>query len=291
MNIMGNIKEALIYPSKDWNKVVTLGVFFFLLGIISLIDMLVNVASVFNPMILSANVAASFIGTLVGLNPALITGDIVGGVTLFGLICDIITFVIVIFILGFVVDIMRNTIAGIDSNILNFNFTKSFKDGLKVLVVSIIYNIIPAIITFILGYFTVITPMVSYINNHAHDVVSTSIPTLVSYNLFIVGSISYILTIIASIFLIAALARLSETDNIKEVINIKGVFNKIREIGWGNYIVFLIVLGIILIIATAIIAVFAIIPFIGIFIAGLLFCPYLVIFVSRAIGITYRRSL
>ncbi|MDR0900139.1 MAG: DUF4013 domain-containing protein, partial [Methanobrevibacter sp.] len=104
----------------------------------------------------------------------------------------------------------------------------------------------------------------------------------------IVGTVLYV---IFSILLLVARAKLAETGSLGEAINIVDVFNKIGEIGWGNFIRWLIIYAIIVcLISIVFAAVFTLVPIIGIILAMLVISPFADIFASRALGLIYNEA-
>ena len=67
-----------------------------------------------------------------------------------GFIFGIISMIIFIMIYGYSLDIKRNTIHGINE-LPKLNFTKNLVDGVKTIFVTIVYTIIPLIITLIIA--------------------------------------------------------------------------------------------------------------------------------------------
>ena len=156
---------------------------------------------------------------------------------------------------------MRNTFNN-SNNVPMIDLQINFVDGIKYSIISIVYSVIPVIIALIMGIFTgiystidkILTTVVqsSVATNATPDVIIQAIPQdlLVSFgmNILIIMFVFIILSIIAAILLAIAEARFAETGNILSAFDIKAIFDKISSIGWGNYIVFLISLAIVLIV-------------------------------------------
>jgi hypothetical protein len=85
-------------------------------------------------------------------------------------------------------------------------------------------------------------------------------------------------------------ARLAETDNIIEAINVFKVIEKISSIGWANYILFIILLFILTFVVGLIMGVVTLIPYIGAIIANGVCGSFLSIVLARAIGLIYIES-
>lgn len=160
------------------------------------------------------------LGFLVGLVLVLTgTGGFVSGAFNFeaGIIVGIIGIIIVIclylLMLGFSLDVIK---LGIDrsANAPVIDFTKQVSNGFKYIIVSIVYFIIPTIITAILG--------------------------IILQN-WIAIAIGVIFFIIFAFALAMAECRLAETDDLGYALNIMGSFADMSEIGVGKVIITLIV--------------------------------------------------
>lgn len=145
-------------------------------------------------------------------------------------------------------------------------------DGIKALIISIVYFIIPIIVTLI---FAVITGAIGAGLNQM----------MVSLGVFAV--IAVIVFMFFAIFEIVALARFADTGELGEALNIGEVIEDVKRIGIGRIILFVIVSVIIIIIASLIVSILGIIPFIGVLIAQLVIGAFITLFYSRAIGLLY----
>ena len=278
MEVIELFKDSLKYPTKDWNKVLILGILFLIVGISNILQ---NNSQFFND------------------NPV---------ISIIILVFALISMITYFIISGYSLNITRKTIA-LEEEIPNLEWSKNIIDGLKVFVIEIVYLIIPFIITFITAYFTgalnYLIQIVSYAIIHG---TAATIPQSLLLNalssFMIVILVGIILFIIFYLLSIIAVARLAENDSLVAALNMKDTFNKIGEIGWGNYIIwFILFIAICIGIAIILIIVFSILIFIigmvaGIVIASiiismltnLLFSPYITMFSSRAVGLLYNES-
>lgn len=181
----------------------------------------------------------------------------------------------------------------------------NFINGIKLLLVSIIYIIIYAIILFVVGYATggleALSMAQTAIANTAGAVnvtaIINSIPTNDFVSLGITAIIGLILAIIFGIFLNISQCRLAKNDKISDAINLGNVFDDINTIGWGKYISWYILLIIINIIIGIIIGIilniltFAHLGFIVIIINSLIFAPFIQMFTVRALGLLYADTI
>lgn len=262
MEIGDIFKDSLKYPLNDWVKIIMLGVLFLLISF-----------AVFLP------VFAVMIG---------------GGLDILTAIGGIIAFISLFIISGYSINIINKTIRG-ENNLPEFDLSENLKEGLKLVIMEIGYGIIPMILIIATGWlsgtFNAIYKIIEYAVTNAHTTVAT-IPQNLLVNLGVeittLTIVTLIIGIIYTIIITIAIGRLAETDSLKEAFNIKAIFNKIGEIGWGKYIVWLIILFIILMIIGAISGLLTAIPIIGMIISTFVITPYLYIFSSRALGLLYK---
>jgi hypothetical protein len=208
MNIIENISDSLKYPTKDWVKIIVLGIL--------LIIPIVN-----------------FIG------------------------------------LGYYLRILKSSLAGLDELPNFYDVGELFIDGIKVLVVSLIYAVVPLIFCALSLGFGFLTTEISWI--------------------FLILSI--IFTIIISIFVYMGLANMAYNNSqIGAALHYREILDLISAIGWGNYILWWIVLMLIITIAGFIVGIVG-----GIllyFVLGIVVClvgySYLVVFQARSIALIFR---
>ncbi|MBZ9570282.1 DUF4013 domain-containing protein [Methanobrevibacter sp. TMH8] len=277
MEISELFSESLTYPTKDIDKLLTLGVLFFIDGLLSL-----------SPSI------------TIALNQILATKILYFISNIFGI-------VVFLIVLGYILSIVRDTITNLDvslinseesynSNIPSINIIKNIIDGIKILFISIIYYIVPLAITLIIAYFTGalngLTKLLAIYLNYGPETMSNiiqlsniSLNTNILISLAVIGAILFILT---TLFLIIAIARLADTNSIKSVFNFKEIIKDINEISWKNYLIIAILLLIISFVILIIGAVVSVIPFIGLIIFFLAILPFITIFYGRIIGLIYR---
>jgi hypothetical protein len=264
MEVINLFKEALTYPTKDLNKVLLLGVLFVITGLVSILQ-------VFG-LSLGNNSTASIITTIFG----------------------IISIIVTLFIYGYGLNITRKTIA-LEAEIPDFNWAKDIVDGIKLLILEIVYYIIPVIVTLIVAYvtgaFNYLIQIMSYSMLYGStNAIPESVLVGAATSFLIVFFIGAILFIIFTLLVLIAIGKLAETGSLGAAINMKDVFNKIGEIGWGNYIVWIVVYVLILFVIGIILGIIQLIPFIGIIIGLLLISPYIQMFSSRALGLIYNES-
>jgi hypothetical protein len=255
MEVIELFKDALMYPTQDWKKIIILGV-------------LAIIAS--SPFVLM-------------LFPLLLAGgsssDIavaISGMFVFAFIGIILLLVLWIIYEGYGLSIIRKTIA-MEDDLPEFEWGTLIIDGLKVLILGILYSIIPVIISVILMIFGIGISGLALTGSDA----ATGASALGITGLF-VFFIIFVVAIIFQLLYTIALGRLAETNSLGAAINVMDIFDKIGEIGWANYIIWIIVL----IIISAILGILMYIPLVG----TLLVVPFIIMFSSRALGLLYNEA-
>ena len=212
MNISELFKNSFKYPTKDWGKVLILGLLIiglFILMIISGISLLFAQA---------IPIAIIFVIALIF---AIIVGLIYSG---YGL------------------SVIRETIfnknVAIDDqeeSLPEFKWSENIVDGLKVLVLNIVYMIIPVIITLVLAYALGVFSEFASINqslniyNQTGAYLPNSIATgyMVSngYAVAIVNTVAAILSVVFSLFAFIAMAKLAESGKLGSLVH-TSVYNR-----------------------------------------------------------------
>ena len=258
-------KEALVYPTKDYKALVIFGVLFLVASLSSVLA--------------SWNIELN--GTIIAI---------------LGLVSILLYFVEE----GYILSVIKETI-NLNDEIPALDIVANFIDGLKLLVVQIVYYIIPAIITLIIGWLTgtydAVFNIVNYVGEDLANTtvnattVANSVPaeywTALFAGLIITAIIGMILFIIFGLLLNIAMCRLAKYDSIGEALNFREVIGDISEIGIGRYIVWYILLLVICIVLGIITGLIASIPYIGILISFLVLTPFIALFSSRALGNLY----
>lgn len=258
-------KEALVYPTKDYKAMLIFGVIF-----------------------LVANLTAVFGSWGFEFNTTIIE--------LLGIVSLILYFVTQ----GYLLSVLRESI-NLSDNIPSLDIFANLVDGLKLLVVEIVYYIIPTIIVLIVGWlsgtYSAVLKIVEYIGQ---DVTNTTVNATAMVNavpqeywvalftgLFITVIVALILYIIFGLLLEIGMCRLAKYDSISEAINIREVIGDIQEIGLGRYIGWYILLLIITIVLGIILGLFTAIPYVGVLIGFLVVAPFIALFGARALGNLY----
>jgi hypothetical protein len=185
-----------------------------------------------------------------------LTGFALGGLSIVG----VIVFILILFLIeGYALDIIKY---GIErrADSPGIDFGRQVSNAIKLIVVSIVYYIIPAIIIFVLGLF------------------------LKDWILTILGIIIVIVFALANFM---AKCRLAKTDNLGDALAVGEAIGDISRVGLGKIIATVVVIFVILVIAAFIIALISNLnDTIGSIILGI-FSVYFVFFYNRAIGLLY----
>lgn len=234
MDIIGILKDAFVYPTKN------MGVF----GLIGCLAILFNLLSGLKYIPLSSE-------AYIVISLVLIVFYILG-----------------IFILpGYFFSIIKETVNNSDV-IPSFDFVRNLVDTCRLIIIGLVYGTPILILGIILVY------ILSFIGNIFVNLIMAIIIIVL---FFFSITISYI-----------AEARLAKYDKLKDALTIRGIFNDISKIGWGNYIVWLIAfLAIVGILSLIYVLIFSL-GIIGLTLASFFIFTYLQMFVARNIGLLYR---
>lgn len=272
MEIIDIIKEAMVYPSNDLAKLAIYIALSFAIGILFILGLVLFALGVSENAVFAVIGVILFIGALV-----------------------------VSFILsGYLISIVKSGIDG-DEDLPEFIWKENLITGVKYLVVNIVYFIIPAIIVLIIGaatnLFGLAAEVISKTVNASVQAQANS--TVVASNVVPQATMTSFLTafsitaiIAAVVFLIflfietMAEARLANTGNIGDALNVPEAFKDIGRIGWGKVIAVVFLIFIIIAVINSVIS--GLNYYIsGISIISLIVTPYLTFFASRATGLLY----
>jgi len=222
-----------------------------------------------------------------GLSSVLISFGIDLGAA--SIITSIIALVAGLIVSGYSLAIVRDTIHGYDQ-LPNFDIAENIVDGIKVLILSIVYSIIPVIVFFALLIVTgAAESFIEIINLYIGG--ATTVPSDLA--LGFVGSlgitliISLIVFIIFSLFSTIAMCRLANTGSCSQGFAFSEIIGDFKRIGVGSFIVWWIVLAIISLVLVLISVFISAVPYIGYVVSILFIYSFIAIFASRATGLIY----
>lgn len=186
-------------------------------------------------------------------------------------ILGIISLIVGIIIDGYAVSVIKKGIEN-SSEIPGIDIVSNFVDGIKVIVISIVYFIIPIIVFAILAFAT--------------GAVGATVDHFVA-SLGIIGIIAVILFLIFGILQVVALSRFADTGSLGHALSIGEVFDDAKKIGLIKILLFLIIVAIISAIAIFIISIIGLIPYVGVIISSILIGGFLLLFYNYALGLLY----
>jgi hypothetical protein len=164
-----------------------------------------------------------------------------------------------------------------------------FVDGIKLLVAAIIYAI-PALIVFFLTIgLAILTFMPFFVDYGTTGIMPTAVPAGFAGAIggIIIGAIlTVIIAFITTLFAILGMVRLARTGRFGEAFNFHEIHMTIKRIGWGSYILALIIIWILSAIFAVVITFFRIIPILG-WVIMFILLPVWVVFEARYITQVY----
>ena len=211
-----------------------------------------------------------------------------GIVVILGMIASL---VLSILVMGYSLDVFKFAI-DLDGAVPELDVESNLKNGVKVLIVTIIYYIIPCIITAVAAILTsgfAITKLAG-LNNINATAAGAAIQIFTPDFVAAIGVVMVIAIVLYIIFTLLALmgeARLARTGSIDDAIRFRQSYADLKEIGIGKTLALLILLFILVAIVIFIMMLVSFIPIAGIFIATLIGAPFILFMQNRAYGLLY----
>lgn len=249
MDLLGIIKDAFVYPSKNLKVFVIVSILMICLGLFIEFD-------------------SSFLSS--------------GNLTFGGIILLMLLIGALLVLPGYILSIIRVTINGSD-DLPSIDLNKNIVDSLKLFVMGIVY-LLPIVL--ILLFMFVLLSFSGDLSNlsNLNYLSDLSIGLIALLILVII-----IICLIFAIFIYIAESRLAKYDSLSAAFQIKEILNDISNIGWGNYIIWFIILYLILGLLSLISDFFDFMGIIG-FIISSVILAYIEIFRARNIGLIYRET-
>ncbi|MGC9434722.1 MAG: DUF4013 domain-containing protein [Methanomicrobiales archaeon] len=170
---------------------------------------------------------------------------------------------------GYILEVLRGTKPAPELQ----NWWKLFVDGILYLVISIIY----AIPIIIVAIFTVGGSALFFISGN--PAMNVGGPGMLVIGFLVI----FILAILIGLIAIIGMVRFARTEKFGEAFNFSGILATIDSIGWGSYILALIILYVVVGVVSFVLAV---IPFLGV-VLSLIFSAPIAIFTARYIALLY----
>lgn len=271
MEIMEIIKDAIVFPSNDLLKLAIYLVLMIISGLLAVFGL-----------------AFFFVGLAESAAYLII-----------GLILFIVGLVVGFIFSGYQVSIIKSGI-GRDPDVPQFEWKGNMITGVKYLVVTFVYFIIPTIIVLITGWATNLFGLaydvfykmmiVSMTSPTATAVVSDVVPQseLIALGnaMIITGIVAFIVFLLFALLHTMGESRLAKTDSLGYALNMVEAFNDIGKIGWVKVIAVVFLIFIIVSFINWLLSFLnGYIP--GISVLSLFITPYLAFFASRATGLLY----
>jgi hypothetical protein len=186
--------------------------------------------------------------------------------------------------LGYVMEIYRGTKPAPELE----HWGKLFIDGLKLIVAWIIYMLPVIAVLLLFGGWALFSAMQQAAMSGNPDYFTSNPELLIPLiGTFLIGLfIALVLAIIIGIIATIGIVRMARKERFGEAFNFSGIFETIRTIGWGSYILALIVLFIVLMVFGFILMLIMAIPYIG-WLIYLVLLPPLSIFQARYLAQVY----
>jgi hypothetical protein len=153
------------------------------------------------------------------------------------------------------------------------NWLKMLGDGVRMFIVGLVYGIIPGII---LG----VGLLLLFLGSFSIQMVGVLI--------ILLGLVIFIIVTLITVMAISNMAYYGEVSAAFKLSEIRG---RIKKIGWLDYILVLIVLGVLCGVLLVVAALISIIPILGMFLASLIIYPYIYLVIARAYGLIYQETL
>jgi hypothetical protein len=196
------------------------------------------------------------------------------------IILDIIP-IINLIVAGYMARVIRET-PSVDAPPKLENYGNMWIDGLKIAIASLIYMIVPVILIILGGMSLFAGFMMPHFGPGLKGIPFMFMPVGLGVVLFGIG---VIFAFLVAIILAMAIVHMIKTDNFGKAFAVGEILGVIGKIGWGSYIVWLIVIFIFAVIVGAIGA----IPAIG-WLISLVISPIFGVFIARSAALTYASS-
>jgi hypothetical protein len=201
-----------------------------------------------------------------------------GKVLILGIIMIASILIVPIFLVyGYMFRIIKATLAGLDELPEFDEIGEMFVDGLKILVVAIVYAIPVWILSAIVGLL---------IGSSISATTTTIDPTMV-WALFLGNMVFVIIAVIIGLIEVMAIANMAYYNgDLGAAFRFSEILDHISKIGWGKYIVTYIVIAIVAFIGF-LIGMLTLFILIGIILLPLVIAPFIAMFGSRAIALLF----
>ena len=258
MDISELLKDALRYPFSDWKKILIYGILILIGNIITFI---------------------TFIGTFLGIKDVAVKIILfITGYIIFGFLIN-----------GYKFKIIKTSLDGVGELPKFNNWLEIFINGIKVYLVTVVY-LLPGILIIIFAGLSLLPTLVGLGSNLSSININTFLSFLTAAILVFIALLYMLIILPINYMAIAHMA--NNNSELRAAFKVHDIIDKIRYIGWGNLILWYLVIGtiyiIISIVGTIITGIFSIInPIVSIILNSLILYPYLDIYLNRSIALFY----
>jgi hypothetical protein len=190
-------------------------------------------------------------------------------------VSGVVSFIAGLLISGYGVSIVKSAIEK-SGDVPGISFVGNIVDGVKVIVITLIYYAIPTIAVIVMA---LLSTMGFWANEHVFFGLGLT-----------VIAIGIVLYLLFAIMADVAVARFAKTGEFSDALALREVFRDIKRIGIFKIIGFVIVLFIIIVAVAAVMALIGLIPYVGVLISSFVGGAYLIFLTNRAFGLLYADS-
>ena len=153
-----------------------------------------------------------------------------------------------------------------------------YLDGIKLAIVGFLW-FVPAIVIFVVAF--------AFMFLGVHGSASMGTMTGAGFILLLIGLIVLVIT---CLYAVLGSVRFARTGSMREGLRFSAITGTIQAIGWGTYILALVIMIVLVILASLVISLFALIPFAG-WVIQLVLTPIISVFSARYISRVYDHSV
>lgn len=255
MDLIEIIKDSVKYPFSDIKTLLIIGVIFLIMSICGSIGGIID------------NDAVAIVGA-------------------------IISFILLLIITGYSLDVLEFAIE-LNDSMPSLDIKNNIINGIKLIIVNIVYFIIPSIILIIValisGGYAVASLSNINITNPANptEVISAIMTPEMIYAIGVIIVVAIILYIIFGLLALMGQARLAKTGDIGNAVSFSQSYRDLRTIGVGKTIALFILLMIVIFVILLIMMIILIIPILGAILVALLGDAIIMFIQYRAYGLLY----
>lgn len=187
----------------------------------------------------------------------------------------VVSFIASLIVSGYGISVIKSSIEKSDV-VPSISFLDNLIDGIKFIIINIVYFIIPIVIVIVLA-------------------VLSSMGYIVS-KVFVAGLASIVIVVGIVLFILfgimgeVAVARFANTGEFSDAFALKSVFGDVKRIGILKIFGFIIIQFVIILVIMAILIALGFIPYVGLVISSFIGGAYLALFYNRSLGLLYADS-